>query len=142
MNFPLDPSTNIFKIDFIEHHLTKDLVLFTKGRFYLHYKFEGKPEHMFTYLFDGKRSVHRTFYIWTTMMFAANSVHSKIMKRSQAEEILRPWWDAVNDAVVGALFSLGNNLSVQAILLLRLIYINPVGPVSQTVRHLWQIKTM
>ena len=49
------------------------------------------------------------------MMFAANSVHSKIVKRSQAEEIFRPWWDAVNDAVVGALFSLDNNFSVNAI---------------------------
>ena len=49
------------------------------------------------------------------MMFAANSVHSKIGKRSQAEEMLRPWWDAVNDAVVGAHFSLGNNFSVNAI---------------------------
>ena len=47
------------------------------------------------------------------MMFAANTVSSKIVKRSEAEEIFRPWWDMVNDAVVGALFSLGNKLTTQ-----------------------------
>ena len=46
-------------------------------------------------------------------MFAANTVSSKIVKRSEAEEIFRPWWDMVNDAVVGALFSLGNKLTTQ-----------------------------
>ena len=43
-------------------------------------------------------------------MFAANTVSSKLVNRSEAEEIFRPWWDMVNDAVVGALFSLGNTI--------------------------------
>ena len=40
-------------------------------------------------------------------MIAASSVTSKIVTRTKSEVVFRPWWDMVNDTVIGSLFSLG-----------------------------------